>query len=224
MALTIKKEWLDLISAGTKTWEIRGTSTVHRGFIHFAESGSGQLRGRAKLVGCRQLDRRTLMEYQRFHQLPNAEQGAVGANAGASWLPSVTKSASATHAAIVCPALSGSCHSQPRMHATTFLCHASGLHTPGCDATAHGQPQDIHLVAIRRLCDIPGHSQHMLPPLLLDHKAAWLPRLILDQDATWLPRLILDQNATCEKKYLEHKMKVRGWKPVDEDKRWGPKR
>ena len=22
----------------------------------------------------------------------------------------------------------------------------------------------------------------------------------------------------------EHKMKVRGWKPVDEDKRWGPKR
>ena len=73
MALTIKKKWLDLILAGTKTWEIRGKSTERRGFIHFAESGSGQLRGRAKLVGCRQLDRRTLMEYQRFHQLPNAE-------------------------------------------------------------------------------------------------------------------------------------------------------
>ena len=73
MALTIKKKWLDLILAGTKTWEIRGTSTKKRGFIHFAESGSGQLRGRAKLVDCRQLDRCTLMKHQCFHQLPNAE-------------------------------------------------------------------------------------------------------------------------------------------------------
>ena len=73
LALTIKKKWLDLILAGTKTWEIRGTSTKNRGFIHFAESGSGQLRGRAKLVDCRQLDRCTLMKHQCFHQLPNAE-------------------------------------------------------------------------------------------------------------------------------------------------------
>ena len=73
LALTIKKKWLDLILAGTKTWEIRGTSTKNRGFIHFAESGSGQLRGRAKLVDCRQLDRRTLMKHQCFHQLPNSK-------------------------------------------------------------------------------------------------------------------------------------------------------
>ena len=73
LALTVKKKWLDLILAGTKTWEIRGTSTKKRGFIHFAESGSGQLRGRAKLVDCRQLDRCTLMKHQCFHQLPNAE-------------------------------------------------------------------------------------------------------------------------------------------------------
>ena len=73
MALTIKKKWLDLILAGTKTWEIRGTSTAFRGFIHFAESGSGQLRGRAQLVGCRQLNRRKFMKYQHKHQVPNAE-------------------------------------------------------------------------------------------------------------------------------------------------------
>jgi len=73
MALTIKKEWLDLILAKRKTWEIRGTPTQRRGFIHFVESGSGQLRGRAKLIDCRQLDRRTLMEHKNFHQLPNAE-------------------------------------------------------------------------------------------------------------------------------------------------------
>ena len=73
MALTIKKEWLDLVLAGTKTWEIRGKSTERRGFIHFAESGSGQLRGRAQLVGCRQLNRRKFMKYQHKHQVPNAE-------------------------------------------------------------------------------------------------------------------------------------------------------
>ena len=36
-------------------------------------SGSGQLRGHAKVVDCRQLDRRTLMKHQCFHQLPNAK-------------------------------------------------------------------------------------------------------------------------------------------------------
>jgi hypothetical protein len=73
MGLTVKKEWLDLILAGKKTWEIRGTSTKRRGLIHLAQSKSGQLRGRAKLVGCRQLDRRTLMQHKRFHQLPNVK-------------------------------------------------------------------------------------------------------------------------------------------------------
>ena len=35
--------------------------------------GSGQLRGRAQLVGCRQLNRRKFMKYQHKHQVPNAE-------------------------------------------------------------------------------------------------------------------------------------------------------
>ena len=73
MAPKVKKEWLDLILSGQKTWEIRGTATNRRGLIHFAESGSGLLRGRAQLIGCRQLDRRTLMRHKRFHQLPNAK-------------------------------------------------------------------------------------------------------------------------------------------------------
>lgn len=71
MALTIKKEWLDLILEGEKTWEIRGTTTQRRGYIHFAESGSGQLRGRAKLVDCRRLERSTFMQFQSRHRVPD---------------------------------------------------------------------------------------------------------------------------------------------------------
>ena len=52
-ALVVKKKWLDLILAGQKTWEIRGSSTSQRGWVHFAESQSGgKLRGRARLVNC----------------------------------------------------------------------------------------------------------------------------------------------------------------------------
>ena len=52
-ALVVKKEWLDLILAGQKTWEIRGSSTSKRGWVHFAESqAGGKLRGRARLVNC----------------------------------------------------------------------------------------------------------------------------------------------------------------------------
>ena len=52
-ALVVKKEWLDLILAKEKTWEIRGSRTVKRGWIHFAESqGGGKLIGRARLVDC----------------------------------------------------------------------------------------------------------------------------------------------------------------------------
>ena len=71
MALTIKKEWLDLILEGKKTWEIRGTSTQRRGYIHFAESESGQLRERAKLVDCRRLEHSTFMQFQSRHRVPD---------------------------------------------------------------------------------------------------------------------------------------------------------
>ena len=71
VALTIKKEWLDLILAGKKTWEIRGTPTQRRGYIHFAESGSGRLRGRCKLVACQRLERSTFMQHQSRHRVPD---------------------------------------------------------------------------------------------------------------------------------------------------------
>ena len=52
-ALVVKKKWLDLILAGQKKWEIRGSSTAKRGWIHFAESqAGGKLMGRARLVDC----------------------------------------------------------------------------------------------------------------------------------------------------------------------------
>jgi hypothetical protein len=52
-ALVVKKQWLDLILAGKKNWEIRGCSTKRRGWIHFAESqAGGKLAGRARLVDC----------------------------------------------------------------------------------------------------------------------------------------------------------------------------
>ena len=55
-ALVVKKRWLDKILDGEKDWEIRSSRTRHRGWVHFAQSGStGKLMGRARLVGCHQL-------------------------------------------------------------------------------------------------------------------------------------------------------------------------
>ena len=52
-ALIVKKEWLDLLLSGRKTWEIRGMATTRRGWVHFAQSkAGGQLVGRARLVDC----------------------------------------------------------------------------------------------------------------------------------------------------------------------------
>jgi len=57
-ALSLKKRWLVLILDGRKDWEIRGTSTTRRGWIHLAESGAGgKLGGRARLVDCLRLPR-----------------------------------------------------------------------------------------------------------------------------------------------------------------------
>ena len=66
-ALIVKKKWLDLILAGQKKWEIRGSSTAKRGWIHFAESqAGGKLMGRARLVDCFPVSRKSFM--RNFHQ------------------------------------------------------------------------------------------------------------------------------------------------------------
>ena len=49
--LLIKQPWIDKILAGSKTWEIRGSSTTIRGPIALIESGSGTVVGVCKLEG-----------------------------------------------------------------------------------------------------------------------------------------------------------------------------
>jgi hypothetical protein len=51
-ALVIKPNWLDLILAGKKSWELRGTSTRIRGNIALAASGTGLLYGTIKISNC----------------------------------------------------------------------------------------------------------------------------------------------------------------------------
>jgi hypothetical protein len=50
--LIIKKQWLDLILEGKKTWELRGSKTKKREEIYLIESGSGEIKGSCKLVDC----------------------------------------------------------------------------------------------------------------------------------------------------------------------------
>jgi hypothetical protein len=49
-ALIVRKEWLDLILDGGKTWELRSRHTNVRGAIGLIEAGSGLVVGRANLT------------------------------------------------------------------------------------------------------------------------------------------------------------------------------
>ena len=71
-ALVVKKKWLDLILAGAKTWEIRGSSTSKRGWVHFAESqAGGKLRGRARLVNCFLVPKESFQRHYKKHCVPS---------------------------------------------------------------------------------------------------------------------------------------------------------
>ena len=71
-ALVVKKRWLDLILAGQKKWEIRGSSTAKRGWIHFAESqAGGKLMGRARLVDCFPVSRESFVRNFHQHRVPS---------------------------------------------------------------------------------------------------------------------------------------------------------
>jgi hypothetical protein len=48
--LLIKPPWTDMILAGQKTWELRGSGTVHRGEVALIQSGSGTVVGLTTLV------------------------------------------------------------------------------------------------------------------------------------------------------------------------------
>jgi hypothetical protein len=68
IALVVKQEWLNLILAGKKDWEIRGSNTTRRGWIHLAESRAcGMLMGRVRLVGCKLVARSSFMKHAQHH-------------------------------------------------------------------------------------------------------------------------------------------------------------
>ena len=50
--LVIASPWIDFILDGQKTWDMRSTSTSHRGWFGLIRKGSGQIFGVAKLVEC----------------------------------------------------------------------------------------------------------------------------------------------------------------------------
>jgi ASCH domain len=59
--LLIRSPYIDWILAGSKTWEIRGSSTAKRGRIALIQSGTGTVVGVADLVGAEgPLNRREL--------------------------------------------------------------------------------------------------------------------------------------------------------------------
>jgi hypothetical protein len=68
IALVVKQEWLNLILAGKKDWEIRGSNTTRRGWIHLAESRAcGKLMGRVRLVDCKLVARSSFMKHAQHH-------------------------------------------------------------------------------------------------------------------------------------------------------------
>ena len=64
----MKKEWLDKILSGEKTWEIRGCPTERRGWIHLAESqAGGKLVGRAMLEDCLSIKKENFAQHVKLH-------------------------------------------------------------------------------------------------------------------------------------------------------------
>lgn len=77
-ALIIREPWIDLILAGKKTWEVRGTATSVRGRIGLIRSGSGEIVGTADLGDCEgPLDLAALHRHRRRHQIPVADLDGV---------------------------------------------------------------------------------------------------------------------------------------------------
>ena len=74
-ALVVKKKWLELILARQKTWEIRGSSTSKRGWIHLAQSkAGGQLVGRARLVASFPVSRSVFKKSFNKHRVPSLSE------------------------------------------------------------------------------------------------------------------------------------------------------
>lgn len=70
-ALIIKREWLELIFAGKKSWELRGCNTTKRGRILLIESGSKHIVGECCLDNSVSVDLKTLKQNEDKHQVKN---------------------------------------------------------------------------------------------------------------------------------------------------------
>ena len=73
--LVIKNPWLDMILDRKKTWEIRGTRTSKRGWIHLALSGAGgKILGRARLADCLPINKEEFNLHVARHSVLDVEQ------------------------------------------------------------------------------------------------------------------------------------------------------
>ena len=76
--LIIKKRWLDLIFAGRKSWELRGSRTAVRGKIGLIEKGSGKIMGTCEVVDVKgPLTLAELKRATRKHGVPVRELGEI---------------------------------------------------------------------------------------------------------------------------------------------------
>jgi hypothetical protein len=78
-ALIIKKQHLDKILAGRKTWEIRGSKTHKRGKIGLIQSGSSTIVGECELIDCKKLSENDFIKNLSKHQVePERLKEVVG--------------------------------------------------------------------------------------------------------------------------------------------------
>ena len=83
--LIVKKEWLELILSGKKTWEIRGSRTNKRGRIALIESGSGLIVGTCEIVECWPFFKYPPAKNRRFHQLSDRQLKGLGYKLPWTW-------------------------------------------------------------------------------------------------------------------------------------------
>ena len=69
-AVSIKKEWLELIFTGRKTWEIRSKSTTKREIIGLIEVGSSMIVGEARITESRRMSCDELRNHHDKHLIP----------------------------------------------------------------------------------------------------------------------------------------------------------
>ncbi|MGD0949284.1 MAG: ASCH domain-containing protein [Candidatus Binatia bacterium] len=75
-ALLVRRPWIDLILAGEKTWELRGSRTSTRGRIALVQSGTGTVVGTCDIVDVvGPLSSSELRRNAALHRVPAAQLG-----------------------------------------------------------------------------------------------------------------------------------------------------